>query len=213
MISAVIQEDSYEVSLRINFISASPEASRVWTSLDLRMFFSICDRTFVCVHVCFFSRHLPDSRVDPMRLRIRTSVLWQRGETQPARVQTRIYTDALIRCVYIFDQPVHLSCVQWMTVAQQDPQPRERSRRRSGARTLLKSSRSVSRTHWHAYKNKTCIVVLMSFQESKGSLLLKELGPEGRGQISMVQQLLDEVRDGLNSASSHGIITIEMTSQ
>ncbi len=31
-------------------------------------------------------------------------------------------------------------------------------------------------------------------KESKGSLLLKEVGPEGRGQISAVQQLLDEVK-------------------
>lgn len=52
MISAVIQEDSYEVSLRINFISASPEASRVlitpyFVSLEHFMFF-----VFVIVPTC-----------------------------------------------------------------------------------------------------------------------------------------------------------------
>lgn len=143
----------------------------------------------------FSSRLLPDSRVDPWRLRIRISVLWQRGEIQPVQVQTDINANSFGRCIF-FDQPMHLTCVQWMTVAQQHLQSRERSRKRSGAQTQQKSIRSVSHTHWHVYKkNQSSVIIVVVFKESKDSLLLKELGPEGRGQISVVQQLLDEVRD------------------
>lgn len=38
------------------------------------------------------------------------------------------------------------------------------------------------------------ILLISFFQVSKDSLLLKEVGPEGRGRIAVVEQLLDEVR-------------------
>lgn len=53
----------------------------------------------------------------------------------------------------------------------------------------------VRLTHTHTHKNESSVIIVVVFKESKDSLLLKELGPEGRGQISVVQQLLDEVRD------------------
>ncbi len=83
MISAVIQEDSYEVSLRINFISASLEGSRV---RDTPESFYIESKesllSIVCFTVCEImhvlsssSRLLPASRADLWHQRVRISVL------------------------------------------------------------------------------------------------------------------------------------------
>lgn len=104
----------------------------------------LCQLSVLCLWshlyaICISSRLPPDSRVDPWRLRIRISVLWQR-ELQPAQVH--IYTTnvfgRLPRAIFFLSTHVHFSRIQWTTV---HPQSRERSRKRSGAQTLQKSSR------------------------------------------------------------------------
>ncbi|KAA0712324.1 Double zinc ribbon and ankyrin repeat-containing protein 1 [Triplophysa tibetana] len=118
MISAVIQEDSYEVSLRINFISASPEASR----------------------------------------------------SSSAGQQSRS----------VASENQNLSAV---------------TEGRDSASPVNDSSTAVSSVKRKKQKKIWSADATEKQPESKDSLLLKELGPEGRGQISEVQQLLDEGAD------------------
>ncbi|XP_073699784.1 double zinc ribbon and ankyrin repeat-containing protein 1 [Garra rufa] len=108
MISAVIQEDSYEVSLRINFISASPEGSR----------------------------------------------------SSSAGQQSRS----------VASESQNLSAV---TEGRNSASPANKKKQKK-----ISSSDATEKQ-----------------PESKDSLLLKESGPEGRGRISAVQQLLDEGAD------------------
>ncbi|XP_051766631.1 double zinc ribbon and ankyrin repeat-containing protein 1 isoform X1 [Ctenopharyngodon idella] len=118
MISAVIQEDSYEVSLRINFISASPEGSR----------------------------------------------------SSSAGQQSRSVTS----------ESQNLSAV---TEGRNSASPE------SNINTAASSAnRKKQKKIWTSDSTE-------KQPESKDSLLLKEVGPEGRGRISMVQQLLDEGAD------------------
>ncbi|XP_056615155.1 double zinc ribbon and ankyrin repeat-containing protein 1 isoform X2 [Triplophysa dalaica] len=118
MISAVIQEDSYEVSLRINFISASPEASR----------------------------------------------------SSSAGQQSRS----------VASENQNLSAV---------------TEGRNSASPVNDSSTAASSVKRKKQKKIWSSDATEKHPESKDSLLLKELGPEGRGQISVVQQLLDEGAD------------------
>ncbi|XP_016298296.1 double zinc ribbon and ankyrin repeat-containing protein 1 isoform X3 [Sinocyclocheilus anshuiensis] len=118
MISAVIQEDSYEVSLRINFISASPEGSR----------------------------------------------------SSSAGQQSRS----------VASESQNLSAVT---------EGRNSASLDSNINTEVSSvNRKKQKKIWSSDTTE-------KQPESKDSLLLKEVGPEGRGQISAVQQLLDEGAD------------------
>ncbi|KAI2650309.1 Double zinc ribbon and ankyrin repeat-containing protein 1 [Labeo rohita] len=118
MISAVIQEDSYEVSLRINFISASPEGSRSSSAGQ-------------------------QSRSVASESQNLSAVTEGRNSASP---DSNINTAGL-------------------------------SVNKKKQKKMLSSD------------------VTEKQPESKDSLLLKEVGPEGRGQISAVQQLLDEGAD------------------
>ncbi|XP_073718326.1 double zinc ribbon and ankyrin repeat-containing protein 1 [Misgurnus anguillicaudatus] len=117
MISAVIQEDSYEVSLRINFISASPEASRASSAGHQSK------------SVASENQNL-------------SAVTEGRNSASPDQSNT------------------------------------------AGSSANKKKQKKI----WSPDNTEKP-------PESKDSLLLKELGPEGRGQISVVQQLLDEGAD------------------
>ncbi|XP_043079411.1 double zinc ribbon and ankyrin repeat-containing protein 1 [Puntigrus tetrazona] len=114
MISAVIQEDGYEVSLRINFISASPEDSR----------------------------------------------------SSSAGQQSRS----------VASESQNLSAV---TEGRNSASPDINTAR-------LSANRKKQKKIWSSDAKQTV---------TKDSLLLKEVGPEGRGQISAVQQLLNEGAD------------------
>ncbi|XP_062845596.1 double zinc ribbon and ankyrin repeat-containing protein 1 [Trichomycterus rosablanca] len=117
LVSAIIEEDSYEVSLRVNFILASLDRSRSSSAGQLN-------------GSTYEKHNLSD--VTESRSKLATSL------TSPVS--------------------------------------------QTGAFGISAKSRKES--------------VLKTFQpESKDSLLLKELGPDGRGQISVVQQLLDEGAD------------------
>ncbi|XP_057182114.1 double zinc ribbon and ankyrin repeat-containing protein 1 isoform X2 [Triplophysa rosa] len=147
MISAVIQEDSYEVSLRINFISASPEASRVlntpyFVSLELCMFV-----VFVIVPICdmFFQ----------------SSSAGQQSRSVASESQNlSAVTEGRISASPVNDNSTAASSVK-----------------RKKQKKIWSSDATEKQP------------------ESKDNLLLKELGPEGRGQISVMQQLLDEGAD------------------
>ncbi|XP_073792513.1 double zinc ribbon and ankyrin repeat-containing protein 1 isoform X4 [Danio rerio] len=118
MISAVIQEDSYEVSLRINFISAPPEESR-------------------------------------------SSSAGQRSRSVTSESQ-------------------NLSSV---TEGRNSASP-ENNINTTGSEVKKKKKKKIGTSD-----------VTENQPESKDSLLLKEVGPEGRGRIPAVQQLLDEGAD------------------
>uniref|UniRef100_A0A8C1PY85 Double zinc ribbon and ankyrin repeat-containing protein 1 n=1 Tax=Cyprinus carpio TaxID=7962 RepID=A0A8C1PY85_CYPCA len=118
MISAVIQEDNYEVSLRINFISASPEGSR----------------------------------------------------SSSAGQQSRS----------VASESQNLSAV---TEGRNSASP-ESNINTAGSSVNRKKQKKI----WSSDATE-------KQPESKDSLLLKEVGPEGRGQISVAQQLLDEGAD------------------
>ncbi|XP_067270962.1 double zinc ribbon and ankyrin repeat-containing protein 1 isoform X1 [Pseudorasbora parva] len=118
MISAVIQEDSYEVSLRINFISASPEGSR----------------------------------------------------SSSAGQQSRS----------VGSESQNLSAV---TEGSNSASP-ESNINTAGSSAKKKKQKKI----WTSDATE-------KQSESKDSVLLKEVGPEGRGRISMVQQLLEEGAD------------------
>ncbi|KAK7137171.1 hypothetical protein R3I93_017290 [Phoxinus phoxinus] len=117
MISAVIQEDSYEVSLRINFICASPEGSRSSAGQQSRSVAS-----------------------ESLNL---SAVTEGRNSASP---ESNINTAGL-------------------------------SAKRKKQKKIWTSDATEKQS------------------ESKDSVLLKEVGPEGRGRISVVQQLLDEGAD------------------
>ncbi|XP_056303971.1 double zinc ribbon and ankyrin repeat-containing protein 1 [Danio aesculapii] len=118
MISAVIQEDSYEVSLRINFISAPPEESR----------------------------------------------------SSSAGQQSRA----------VASESQNLSAV---------------TEGRNSASPENNNNTTESQVKRKKTKIGTSSDMTENQPESKSSLLLKEVGPEGRGQIPTVQQLLDEGAD------------------
>ncbi|XP_026803532.3 double zinc ribbon and ankyrin repeat-containing protein 1 [Pangasianodon hypophthalmus] len=120
LISAVIEEDSYEVSLRVNFILESPDRSRSSPSGHLNG--SLCEK-------------LNLSEVTEGRTKLTTS-------------QTSLVSEATVSGMSAKNRKK--SCTS--ATAEQPP-------------------------------------------ESKDSLLLREVGPQGRGQIAVVEQLLDEGAD------------------
>lgn len=157
MISAVIQEDGYEVSLRINFISASPEASRVWNTFTFVLSYVLY--LWSHLYAIFVSSRLPlDSRVDPWRLRIRISVLWQR-ELQPAQVH--IYTTNVfgrLPIAIFFYQPM---CIFHVYSEQQFIRSQEKEAEKDLELRRYRKAAGMTRAcaHWHVYKKNVCMII------------------------------------------------------